>query len=86
MSSEPSMRYYIRVIRVLEDHQAIGISDLAAKTRMHHSRCSGIVKFMEQEGYLLVSFDRGRKTIKVTEKGMLQIKKLLTSMPPSTTV
>lgn len=66
----------MRIARVLEQHQQIGISNLAMLARMNHQRCSSTVRWMEREGYLTISFRKGKKTIILTEKGIQQIKKL----------
>lgn len=77
------MKYFMRVIRILAEHQQIGISSLATRSRMNHNRCAWIVKWMQEQGYLVVSIKNGKKTIKVTEQGMQHIKKLSSTPLPN---
>ncbi|MGI0013901.1 MAG: hypothetical protein ACREBU_10740 [Nitrososphaera sp.] len=83
MTREPSMKYFMRIIKVLAEHQQIGLSNLARLSRMNHKRCRAIVKWMEQEGYLVVLSKGGRKTITVTEQGMRYIKNLSSAPVPN---
>jgi len=77
------MRYFMRIIKVLAENQQVGISRLAALTRMNHKRCTTILLWMEGKGYVSTSLKAGRKTVYVTEKGMPHIRALLSMPLPS---
>lgn len=77
------MKYFMRIVKVLAEHQQVGISNLAARTRMNHKRCAAIVRWMQQEGYLVVSIKNGKKTIHVTEQGMHHIRKISSAPLPN---
>jgi predicted transcriptional regulator len=78
--SPSSLRYFMRIIAVLEENPTIGISNLVTLTGINHQRLNMILEAMEKRGYLTISTRRRRKTIIVTREGLENIRKL-TSIP-----
>jgi predicted transcriptional regulator len=68
--TDPSLRYFIRIVKILQEHNPIGITDLATFARMNHQRCAPALQWLEHMDYIVIQrFDNGRMIINVTEKG-----------------
>lgn len=83
MRDAPSLRYFMRVVRALADHQEMGLSRLVAVTGINHQRCALLLDWMEERGYLAMQRTRGKVRVAATEDGLLYIKKLLSLPLPS---
>lgn len=80
--SEVSLRYLLRILRVLSDQHRIGISDLALLARINHQRCVANIACLEQLGFIEVSMANNRKEITITTSGADFVTKLVSLFKP----
>ena len=80
------MKYFLRIAKILSEHQQIGISELVELSRINHNRCLSILEWMQLRGYLAISNNKkyNRKNIVVSPGGLEYIKKLTTIPLPWT--
>jgi predicted transcriptional regulator len=75
LGPDPSLENVLRILRVLEETDDIGMTTLALVTRLNHHRCIPTVKWMTEHGFLIVRADGSRgKRIRISDTGWEYIK------------
>lgn len=74
-SSKPSLKYVLRMVRVLAQQHQIGVTDLALLSRVNHQRCMTNLSWMEELGLVQITPKNNRKEVIVTDTGKDYIEK-----------
>ena len=72
-----SLRYLVRILAVLLDHDEITITNLAMLSRVNHRRCRELVGWMQGSGYVKMKVRRKKQYFGLTESGYRYGKRLL---------
>jgi predicted transcriptional regulator len=72
-----SLRYLVRILAVLLDHDEVTITNLAMMSRVNHRRCREVVGMMRDSGYARTTVRRKKQYVGLTESGYRYGKRLL---------
>lgn len=82
-NSKPSLKYVLRIIRVLSQQHEIGVTDLALLARVNHQRCMTSLDWMEELGLVQITPKNNRREVAVTDTGKDYIEKWASLPLPS---
>lgn len=73
----PSMKYLLRIMKVLKTHNHLTVTNIAMLSRINHKRCRAHIEWLEQKGYVTMKVLKGKKNIILTSSGLHYADKLL---------
>ncbi len=74
---EASMKYLVRLMEVLTNHDPVTVTNLAMLARMNHKRCNNLVRQLERTGCVETNTIGNKRFVFLTETGNEYAEKLL---------
>ena len=71
-----SLRYLLRIMEVLEERGEMTLTNLAMLSRINHKRCTELVEHLKSADHLEARMVRGRRYVRLTQKGGQFVKSL----------
>lgn len=65
----PSMTYLVRIMRVLISQGEVTVTNLAMLSRVNHKRCTELIVWLQDSGYVEIKLHRSRRYVILTENG-----------------
>ena len=63
------MTYLVRIMGVLLSHGEVTVTNLAMLSRVNHKRCTELIRWLQDSGYVEIKLHRSSRYIILTESG-----------------